>query len=77
MHNQLLLDYPQSNEQYIDAINKVTKEDIIELVNQAQLDTIYVLTKGDDINEWTLLWTYWWACLWKRTRQWIAFIYHS
>nr|MDK7244745.1 insulinase family protein [Staphylococcus lugdunensis] len=51
MHNQLLLDYPQSNEQYIDAINKVTKEDIIELVNQAQLDTIYVLTKGDDINE--------------------------
>lgn len=51
MHNQLLLDYPQSNEQYIDAINKVTKEDIIELVNQAQLDTIYVLTKGEDINE--------------------------
>ena len=37
MHNQLLLDYPQSNEQYIDAINKVTKEDIIELVKPSSI----------------------------------------
>ena len=28
------------------AINQVTKEDVIELANEAVLDTIYVLTKG-------------------------------
>ncbi|MBU5271106.1 pitrilysin family protein [Staphylococcus caprae] len=46
LHNQLLLDEYQSDEDFIKAINQVTKEDVIELANEAVLDTIYVLTKG-------------------------------
>lgn len=47
MKNQLLLDYKQTDENYIDHIQKVTKDDVISMANKAELDTIYVLTKGD------------------------------
>lgn len=47
MQNQLLLDYKQIDENYIDHIQKVTKDDVISMANKAELDTIYVLTKGD------------------------------
>ncbi|MCE0454774.1 MULTISPECIES: EF-P 5-aminopentanol modification-associated protein YfmF [Staphylococcus] len=47
MQNQLLLDYKQTDENYIDHIQKVTKDDVISMANKAELDTIYVLTKGD------------------------------
>ena len=30
----------------MELINKVTKEDVVKMANQAYLDTIYVLTKG-------------------------------
>lgn len=46
LHNQVLLDKPQSEEEFITAINAVTREDVIKLANEAKLDTIYVLTKG-------------------------------
>lgn len=46
LHNQVLLDKPQSEEEFITAINAVTREDVIKLANKAMLDTIYVLTKG-------------------------------
>ena len=46
LHNQVLLDKPQSEEEFITAINAVTREDVIKLANEAMLDTIYVLTKG-------------------------------
>lgn len=46
LHNQLLLGEPQSDKEFIDAINKVTREDVITLANEAILDTIYILTKG-------------------------------
>ena len=42
----MLLDKPQSEEEFITAINAVTREDVIKLANKAMLDTIYVLTKG-------------------------------
>ena len=45
LHNQVLLDKPQSEEEFITAINAVTR-DVIKLANKAMLDTIYVLTKG-------------------------------
>lgn len=41
-----MLDEPQSDEAFLNEIDKVTKEDIIKLANEAVLDTIYVLTKG-------------------------------
>lgn len=46
LHNQVLLDNSQSEEEFITAINAVTREDVIKLANEAKLDTIYVLTKG-------------------------------
>ncbi|EEE48509.1 EF-P 5-aminopentanol modification-associated protein YfmF [Staphylococcus capitis] len=46
LHNQVLLDKPQSEKEFITAINAVTREDVIKLANEAMLDTIYVLTKG-------------------------------
>ena len=46
MQNQLLLNQPQSDKEYMELINKVTKEDVVKMANQAYLDTIYVLTKG-------------------------------
>ena len=45
MQNQLLLNQPQSDKEYMELINKVTKEDVVKMANQAYLDTIYVLTK--------------------------------
>lgn len=46
LHNQVLLDNSQSEEEFITTINAVTREDVIKLANEAKLDTIYVLTKG-------------------------------
>lgn len=46
MQNQLLLEETQTDEEYIQAIMNVTREDVIEMANKALLDTIYVLTKG-------------------------------
>ena len=46
MQNQLLLNQPQSDKEYMELVNKVTKEDVVKMANQAYLDTIYVLTKG-------------------------------
>lgn len=41
-----MLDEPQSDESFLNEIDKVTKDDITKLANEAVLDTIYVLTKG-------------------------------
>ncbi|MGW9855608.1 putative Zn-dependent peptidase [Staphylococcus hominis] len=49
MQNQLLLNQPQSDKEYMELINKVTKEDVVKMANQAYLDTIYVLTKGGQL----------------------------
>lgn len=49
MQNQLLLDQAQADEDYINAIRNVTREDVITMANKAQLDTIYVLTKGGQV----------------------------
>lgn len=46
LHNQILLDEPQTDEDFLNNINQVTKKDIVDLVNEAVLDSIYVLTKG-------------------------------
>ena len=46
-HNQLLLDQYQSDKDFICLVNNVTKEDVVKLANEAVLDTIYVLMKGD------------------------------
>lgn len=32
------------------------------MANKAELDTIYVLTKGIILNEGNILWTDWWTC---------------
>ena len=45
----MLLDKPQSEEEFITAINAVTREDVIKLANKAMLDTI-VLTKEVKVN---------------------------
>ena len=47
LHNQLLLNRQQTDQDFINAVNRVTKTDVIKLANEAVLDTIYVLTKGD------------------------------
>ncbi|MFG6256633.1 insulinase family protein, partial [Staphylococcus epidermidis] len=44
---QLLLNRQQTDQDFINAVNQVTKKDVIKLANEAVLDTIYVLTKGD------------------------------
>ncbi|MDR7648825.1 EF-P 5-aminopentanol modification-associated protein YfmF [Staphylococcus argenteus] len=46
MHNQILLEQPQSKETFINDIQNVSREDIKSVAKQAYLDTIYVLTKG-------------------------------
>lgn len=46
MQNQLLLEQAQADDDYINEIRNVTKEDVITMANKARLDTIYVLTKG-------------------------------
>ncbi|WP_210126130.1 pitrilysin family protein [Staphylococcus sp. GDY8P85P] len=46
MQNQLLLECVQTDENYINHIQKVTKEDVVTMANKAKLDTIYALTKG-------------------------------
>ncbi|QLK85893.1 insulinase family protein [Staphylococcus sp. 17KM0847] len=45
MHKQLLVDRPESEEAFEARIHAVTREDIQQLCQQAQLDTIYILTK--------------------------------
>lgn len=54
MHNQILLEQPLDNEKFIEKVNQVTKEDIVNLINEAQLDTIYVLKKGGNSIESSL-----------------------
>lgn len=51
MHNQILLEQPQSKETFINDIQKVSREDIVSVAEKAFLDTIYVLTKGGINNE--------------------------
>ncbi|GGG86150.1 peptidase M16 [Staphylococcus pragensis] len=46
MQNQLLLEEAQTDEEYMQAIMSVTREDVIAMANKGLLDTIYVLTKG-------------------------------
>lgn len=46
MHNQLLLNRPQSKQEFIKDIQSVTKEQVMKVAREAVLDTIYVLTKG-------------------------------
>ncbi len=48
MNNNILLDEPMSEENYISGIQNVNKSDIQQLAQQTTLDTIYILTKGDD-----------------------------
>ena len=55
MQNQLLLNQPQSDKEYMELINKVTKEDVVKMANQAYLDTIYVLTKEVNHSARTIL----------------------
>ncbi|EKU50497.1 hypothetical protein C273_00710 [Staphylococcus massiliensis S46] len=51
MHNQLLLDVPMTDEMFIQNIKKVSRADVQNLCDQAELDTIYILTKEEDVNE--------------------------
>ncbi|MEJ7540910.1 EF-P 5-aminopentanol modification-associated protein YfmF [Staphylococcus intermedius] len=51
MHNQLLLEIPETDAQYEARIKAVKHEDIQRLCQNAHLDTIYILTKEDDTNE--------------------------
>lgn len=48
MNNNILLDEPMSEENYISGIQNVNKSDIQQLAQKTTLDTIYILTKGDD-----------------------------
>ncbi|WP_199187243.1 EF-P 5-aminopentanol modification-associated protein YfmF [Staphylococcus xylosus] len=48
MNNNILLDEPMSEENYISGIQNVNKSDIQQLAQETTLDTIYILTKGDD-----------------------------
>ncbi|MGW7951984.1 EF-P 5-aminopentanol modification-associated protein YfmF [Staphylococcus xylosus] len=48
MNNNILLDEPMSEENYISGIQNVNKSDIQQLAQKSTLDTIYILTKGDD-----------------------------
>ncbi|MDO5375591.1 MAG: pitrilysin family protein [Staphylococcus rostri] len=48
MHNQILVDKPEPEASFIERIEAVTKADIQQLCQQAQLDTIYIMTKAVD-----------------------------
>ncbi|EHJ07729.1 EF-P 5-aminopentanol modification-associated protein YfmF [Staphylococcus simiae] len=49
MHNQILLDHPQTKDDFIKEISNVNYQDIMAVAKEAYLDTVYVLTKrGDD-----------------------------
>lgn len=48
MNNNILLDEPMSEENYISGIQNVNKSDVQQLAQETTLDTIYILTKGDD-----------------------------
>ncbi len=50
MHNQILLEQPQSKETFINDIQKVSREDIVSVAEKAFLDTIYVLYKKEGVN---------------------------
>lgn len=45
LNMSILLDEVMTNEEYTDGINRVTKEDVVALAQQTELDTIYILTK--------------------------------
>ncbi|MBA8770880.1 EF-P 5-aminopentanol modification-associated protein YfmF [Staphylococcus coagulans] len=47
MHNQLLLKEPESESQFESRIQAVTLQDVQRLCQNAHLDTIYILTKGE------------------------------
>ena len=47
MQNQLLLDYEQTDENYIDHIQKVTKDDVISMANKARTRYHICTYKGD------------------------------
>ena len=47
MHNQLLLKEPESESQFESRIQAVTRQDVQRLCQNAHLDTIYILTKGE------------------------------
>ncbi len=49
MHNQILFEQPQSKETFINDIQKVSREDIVSVAEE-RLDTIYVLTKKEGVN---------------------------
>ncbi|WP_436853719.1 EF-P 5-aminopentanol modification-associated protein YfmF [Staphylococcus caeli] len=46
LNNNILLDTPMSEDDYLSGIQQVTKEDVQQLAQQVTLDTIYILTKG-------------------------------
>lgn len=48
MHNQILLDHPQTKEDFITEITNVNRQDIMTVAKEAYLDTVYVLTKRGD-----------------------------
>lgn len=50
MHNQILVNKPEPEASFIERIEAVTKADIQQLCQQAQLDTIYIMTKAVDDN---------------------------
>jgi len=39
----------QTNEQYLECLMNVTKEEIIEVANKVKLDTVYLLTGKETI----------------------------
>lgn len=51
MHNQILVEKPEPETSFIERIQAVTKADIQELCQKAQLDTIYIMTKAVDQSE--------------------------
>ncbi|ARJ51727.1 EF-P 5-aminopentanol modification-associated protein YfmF [Staphylococcus lutrae] len=55
MHNQLLLDVPETEAQFEARIQAVRHEDIQRLCQNAHLDTIYILTKEGDVDEANIL----------------------
>ncbi|UXR77496.1 MULTISPECIES: pitrilysin family protein [unclassified Staphylococcus] len=50
-HNKILVDNPEPESSFVERIQAVTKEDIQQLCQKAQLDTIYIMTKAVDQGE--------------------------
>ena len=43
-YNRDICQMTQTNEQYLEGLMNVTKEEIIEVANKVKLDTVYLLT---------------------------------